>query len=59
METMYPYNEEVETSVIGAVIINPDIYIELALEEKHFYIHKNKYIWAAIKAIKYRLILYH
>jgi replicative DNA helicase len=49
METMYPYNEEVETSVIGAVIINPDIYIELALEEKHFYIHKNKYIWAAIK----------
>jgi replicative DNA helicase len=51
METVYPYNEEAERSVIGSVIINSDVYAELALEEKHFYVHKNKFIWAAIKQL--------
>jgi len=48
METIYPYNEDAERSVIGSVIIEPDLYAMLAIEAKHFYVHKNRYIWEAI-----------
>ena len=44
-----PYNQQAEEAVLGAVLINPDIYVELAqiLQPEHFYIIRNGWIWQA------------
>lgn len=48
METLYPFSEDAEKAIIGAVIINPQLYFSLALEPAHFYIHKHKFIWSSL-----------
>lgn len=44
-----PYSQEAEASLLGAVLINPDIYqsIALFLDPDDFYILRHKYIWQA------------
>jgi replicative DNA helicase len=43
-----PHSREAEEAAVGAVLINPEIYYEVArviTTPEHFFIHRNKYIW--------------
>ena len=42
-----PHSREAEEAVVGAVLINPEAYYDLAqfLMADDFYIHRNKWIW--------------
>ncbi|MGC4098985.1 MAG: DnaB-like helicase N-terminal domain-containing protein [Nitrospira sp.] len=42
-----PYSREAEEAVIGAVLINPEVYYDLAqfLQPDDFYIHRLRFIW--------------
>lgn len=44
-----PHNREAEEAVVGAVLINPEVYYDVAqfLTADDFYIHRHKWIWAA------------
>ena len=42
-----PHSREAEEAVVGAVLINPEAYYDIAqfLNADDFYIHRNKWIW--------------
>jgi replicative DNA helicase len=44
-----PHSREAEEAVIGAVLINPEIYYDLAqfLQADDFYIHRLRWVWEA------------
>lgn len=44
-----PHSREAETAVIGAVLINPEVYAEISqfLVADDFYIHRHRPIWTA------------
>ncbi|MEA3351170.1 MAG: replicative DNA helicase [Chloroflexota bacterium] len=44
-----PHNHEAEESVLGSVLIHPDVYYELVqfLRSDDFYIHRHRWIWEA------------
>jgi replicative DNA helicase len=44
-----PHSREAEEAVLGAVLINPDVYVELSefLTAEDFYIHRLRFIWEA------------
>jgi replicative DNA helicase len=44
-----PHNREAEEAVVGAVLINPEVYYDLAqfLQPDDFYIHRHRWIWEA------------
>ncbi len=44
-----PQSREAEEAVIGAVLINPEAYYDVAqfLREEDFYIHRHRWIWQA------------
>lgn len=44
-----PHHREAEEAVIGAVLINPEVYYDLAqfLQADDFYIHRHRWIWEA------------
>ncbi len=44
-----PFNQQAEEAVLGAVLINPESYAELAqiLQPEHFYVIRNGWIWQA------------
>lgn len=44
------YDREMEEAVIGAVMINPDVYIDLApvIRPEDFYINRHQWIWQAL-----------
>lgn len=47
--TIIPHNREAEEAVIGSVLINPEIYYDLApiIKASDFYIHRHQWIWKA------------
>lgn len=47
--TAVPHSREAEEAVVGAVLINPEVYYDVAqfLAADDFYIHRNKWIWEA------------
>lgn len=47
---LLPHSREAEEAVIGAVLINPEAYFDVAtfLRPDDFYIHRNRWIWEAI-----------
>ena len=47
MSTAVPHSREAEEAVVGAVLINPEVYYDIAqfLTADDFYIHRNKWIW--------------
>ncbi len=47
MSTAVPHSREAEEAVVGAVLINPEAYYDIAqfLTADDFYIHRNKWIW--------------
>lgn len=50
---MVPHSREAEEAVIGAVLINPEAYYDVAqfLHSDDFYIHRNQWIWQAFIAL--------
>jgi replicative DNA helicase len=44
-----PHSREAEEAVVGAVLINPEVYYDVAqfLGAEDFYIHRHKWIWEA------------
>ncbi|MFM8877275.1 MAG: replicative DNA helicase [Anaerolineae bacterium] len=44
-----PHSREAEEAVVGAVLINPEVYYDVAqfLSADDFYIHRNRWIWEA------------
>jgi replicative DNA helicase len=50
---MVPHSREAEEAVIGAVLINPEAYYDVAqfLQQDDFYIHRNQWIWQAFIAL--------
>lgn len=44
-----PHSREAEEAVIGAVLINPEAYYDVApfLQADDFYLHRNRWIWEA------------
>lgn len=48
-----PHSREAEEAVIGAVLINPEAYHEVAafLQADDFYIHRHRFIWQAIAGL--------
>jgi replicative DNA helicase len=44
-----PHNREAEEAVVGAVLINPESYYDLAqfLQAEDFYIVRHRWIWEA------------
>ena len=50
---MVPHSREAEEAVIGAVLINPEAYYDVAqfLQPDDFYIHRNLWIWKAFIAL--------
>jgi replicative DNA helicase len=48
-----PHSREAEEAVIGAVLIHPDSYHDVAaiLQTDDFFIHRHRYIWAAVSCL--------
>ena len=46
---LIPQNREAEEAVVGAVLINPEVYYDLAqfLQPDDFYIVRHRWIWEA------------
>lgn len=51
-----PHSREAEEAVLGAVLINPDIYVELSefLAAEDFFIHRLRFIWQAFEKLSAR-----
>jgi replicative DNA helicase len=51
-----PHSREAEEAVIGAVMINPEIYYDVAefLQATDFYIHRHVWIWEAFTRLNQR-----
>ena len=48
-----PHNRESEEAVVGAVLINPEVYYDIAqfLQADDFYIHRHRWIWEAYTSL--------
>src|SRR5512145_1185108 len=53
-----PHNRESEEAVVGAVLINPEAYYDIAqfLQADDFYIHRHRWIWEAFTHLHERRI---
>jgi replicative DNA helicase len=53
---MTPHSREAEEAVIGAVLINPESYYDVAqfLKSNDFYLHRHKWIWEAFVRLNER-----
>src|SRR5574340_1168974 len=51
--TGLPHNRESEEAVVGAVLINPEVYYDVAqfLQADDFYIHRHRWIWEAFTSL--------
>src|SRR5512143_2562568 len=47
--TAVPHSREAEEAVVGAVLINPEVYYDVAqfLSADDFYIHRHQWVWEA------------
>jgi replicative DNA helicase len=52
--TTLPFSREAEEAVIGAVLINPEAYFDVAqfLRGEDFYIHRNRWVWDAFTQLQ-------
>ncbi len=53
-----PHNREAEEAVVGAVLINPEVYYDLAqfLQPDDFYIVRHRWIWEAFQRLHERRV---
>src|SRR5512140_3706129 len=51
--TAVPHSREAEEAVVGAVLINPEVYYDVAqfLQGDDFYIHRHRWIWEAFASL--------
>jgi replicative DNA helicase len=51
--SLIPHSIQAEEAVIGAILINPDAYYDVAqfLRGEDFYIHRHRFIWEAINRL--------
>jgi len=51
--TTIPHNREAEEAVVGSVMIDPEVYYDLAefLQADDFYIHRHRFIWEAFQRL--------
>ena len=49
-----PHSREAEEAVVGSVLIAPELFPVLGLTEKHFYIHRLRFIWEAYVRLQER-----
>ena len=51
--TAVPHSREAEEAVVGAVLINPEVYYDVAqfLQADDFYIHRHRWIWEAFAGL--------
>lgn len=51
--TVVPHSREAEEAVVGAVLINPEVYYDVAqfLSADDFYIHRLRWIWEAFTSL--------
>lgn len=56
--TALPHSREAEEAVVGAVLINPELYYDLAefLQAEDFYIHRLRFIWEAFTRLHERRV---
>ena len=54
--SVIPHNREAEEAVVGAVLINPEVYYDLAqfLQPDDFYIVRHRWIWEAFNRLHER-----
>ncbi len=52
-EPNVPHNREAEEAVVGAVLINPEVYYDISqfLQGDDFYIHRHRWIWEACTSL--------
>jgi len=57
-DQIQPHNREAEEAVLGAVLINPEVYYEVAqfLRPEDFYIIRNRWVWEAFTRLNERRI---
>ncbi len=57
-QQIVPNSREAEEAVLGAVMINPEIYYDVAqfLQADDFYIHRNRWIWETYNRLHERRI---
>ena len=55
---LVPQSREAEESVIGAILINPEAYYDVAsfLQADDFYIHRHRWIWEAFTSLHERRV---
>ncbi|OGO09960.1 MAG: replicative DNA helicase [Chloroflexi bacterium RBG_13_66_10] len=48
-----PFSREAEEAVLGAILVNPEVYYDVAhfLAAEDFYIHRNRWIWEAFAGL--------
>lgn len=53
-----PYSPEAEEAVLGSLLINPDVYADLAaiLKPEDFHLHRNRWVWQASQRLSERKI---
>lgn len=53
-----PYSREAEEAVLGSLLINPDIYADIAaiLDPEEFHLHRNRWVWEASQRLAERKI---
>jgi len=47
-----PHDRDAEEAVIGSVLIDPESFVYIQLDTDDFYIHRHRFIWAAMVAIR-------
>jgi len=57
-KSLIPHSREAEEAVVGAVLINPEVYYDVAefLQTGDFYIHRHQWIWEAYTRLNQRRI---
>ena len=49
-----PYSREAEEAVLGSVLVNPEVYYDVAhfLNGEDFFLHRNRWIWEAFTSLQ-------
>lgn len=52
--TTLPHNREAEEAVLGSVMVNPEVYFDIAhfLSPDDFFLHRNQWIWEAFTSLQ-------
>ena len=55
-QTMLPFSEEAEQALLGAIILDPAVFLEIAtfIEGEDFFIKRHEYIWSALYRLQDR-----